>query len=440
VSAALKSAAVATDGAPSLVPTFGVLCLLAFCFVIFSQKLPLGEIAALGALYAAATREGRLELPWFYRWFLLYYCLGVLGLFSSPYPAVVQEQVIEVAKFTVLGVAACNIITTPRAARSFAIGYLALYALFPIRGALYNYINGFTWGGRIAWNFFFANPNDLAIACFLPLGLCAFVIFLDPAKWVRLAGWGGLLVITGVQMLTQSRGAMVSLAVGVLYFVVNSKQRLRMVAAFGVLVVIAALATPTAVWERVAGLANFASGDVSKVDPEQSAAGRSQLMRVAAGIAADNPFLGIGLGAYPYENARVTRNDPTIGRDERGMRDAHSTYLRAAAETGILGGLAIVMCVASVIWLCRGHRRRISATHRDADGDRRAAAILALEASVIAYAFGCLFNSAERSTFFMLQMVVPCMLATVIARYATENTGGATEPAPASTVNPRLTY
>ena len=42
-------------------------------------------------------------------------------------------------------------------------------------------------------------------------------------------------------------------------------------------------------------------------------------------------------------------------------------------------------------------------------------ALLALEASMVAYALGATVNSAERSTFFMLQFVLPCALASIVA-------------------------
>lgn len=42
-------------------------------------------------------------------------------------------------------------------------------------------------------------------------------------------------------------------------------------------------------------------------------------------------------------------------------------------------------------------------------------ALLALEASMVAYALGATVNSAERSTFFALQFVIPCALASIAA-------------------------
>jgi len=401
-----------TERDDTLVPTFGVFCLLTFCFVTFSQKLPLGAVSAAGAIIAAALRGKQFVIPSFYRWYLGYIAIGAVGWVTTIYSSVVSEQLVEALKIAFIGIAACNVIYTPQSGRTFVVWYLALFALFPVRGALYNYIHGFTEFGRISWNFFFRNPNDLAMTCFLPLGLCAYLIFVEKKKWLRWSAWVGVVAVTGVQMLTQSRGTMLALGAGILYFAVHTKRKVRTLLVISALCAVAIAATPDGVWTRVAGLSKLTSGDLSEVDPEGSAAGRATLMRLAWHVALSNPVVGIGLGAYAYENARITRGNLSIGRDERGKRDAHSTYIRAAAETGLLGGLCVLLNVVASIAFCRASRKKVL---REDNEGRRAMALLALEASMVAYALGAIVNSAERSTFFMLQFVIPCALASIVA-------------------------
>ncbi len=396
----------------SLLPTFGVFCLLTFCFVSFSEKLPLGTVAAAGAIIAAAMRGRQFAIPTYYWWYLGYVAIGSIGLATTRYPHTASAELIETVKIALIGMAACNIVYTPRSARTFAVWYLALFALYPVRGALFNYIHGYTEFGRVAWNFFFSNPNDLAMACFLPLGLCAYIIFVEKNKWIWWPAWVGVVVITGVQMLTQSRGAILALAAGIAYFAFHTKRKVRTLLVIAVLFTVAVAATPTRVWHRVAGLSHLTSGDMHKVDPEGSAAGRSTLMRLAWETALSHPLLGIGIGAYALENARIAQYDLQIGRDERGERDAHSTYIRAAAETGFVGGLCVLLTVVMSIVFCRTKRKQVQQQESEA---RWAMALLALEASMVAYALGATVNSAERSTFFALQFVIPCALASVVA-------------------------
>jgi putative inorganic carbon (hco3(-)) transporter len=411
-STSIEGKPVQTKRDASLVPTFGVFCLLTFCFVAFSHKLPLGEVSAAGAIIAAALRGKKFVIPPFYRWYLVYVALGAIGLATTRYPSVVSAELLEVVKITLIGIAACNVISTPRSARAFVFWYLALFALYPVRGALYNYINGFTEFGRIAWNFFFRNPNDLAMACFLPLGLCAYLIFAEKKTWIRWSALIGVVAITGVQMLTQSRGAILALGAGILYFALHTERKVRTLVVIGALCAVAIAATPGGVWSRVAGLSRLSSGDISQVDPEGSAAGRSTLMRLAWHTALNNPIVGVGLGAYARENERIAGEDLSVGRDERGARDAHSTYIRAAAETGLAGGVCVLLNVLASIAFCRASRKKIL---QKEDKARWAMGLLALEASMVAYALGATVNSAEHSTFFMLQFVIPCALAAIVS-------------------------
>ena len=197
----LATAARANHAGKEGVLTFGTICLLTFCFVTLSHKLPLAEVGAAGAILVALARFRLLIVPTFYRWYLIYIAIGFIGLSTSLRPSIVLDELTTTLKFTAVGFAALNILTTPRQCRLFVLCYLAMFALFPIRGAIYNYLHGITEFGRISWNFTFRNPNDLGITCFLPLGLCAYLLFTDSGVTRLLAG-AGACVIMGVLMLT----------------------------------------------------------------------------------------------------------------------------------------------------------------------------------------------------------------------------------------------
>ena len=389
----------------SLIPTFGVFCLLIFCFVIFSHKLPLSEAAVIGAIIAVFQRQTVLKLPVFFSSYLFYLVMGFIGLVSTAHPTLVFAELENVAKFSVVGVTAFSILTTKRDCRTFACGYLALFALYPVRGALYNYVTGITDNGRIAWNFIFNNPNDLAMTCFLPLGLCGYLFFTEKGV-IKIAATIGLVVLMGVQMLTQSRGAMIGLLFAILFFVANTKKRMRTLAVVSCLGFVAIAATPTAVWVRMAGLTKASVSDMSQVDPEGSASGRWAVMGIGLRIAAAHPLTGVGMGTYPIAHAKATARDPSLRADETGFRDAHSMYIRAAAETGFLGLLGVVGCVVGSILYCNRGRLLLLKSNSDA----HAFAVLALQASMIAFTLGAIFNSVERSTYFMWQYVVPWAL------------------------------
>jgi len=394
--------------------TFGTVCLLTFCFVTLSHKLPLAEVGAAGAILVALARYRLLVVPKFYRWYLLYIGIGVIGLSNSLRPSIVAEELVTTLKFTAVGFAALNILITRRQCRLFVLCYLLMFALYPIRGAIYNYLHGITQFGRISWNFTFRNPNDLGITCFLPLGLCTYLLFTDKGLTRMMAGIGAC-VLMSVLMLTQSRGAMLGLAGGILYFAMQSGKPIRMLVQIGAIGLLAVFATPNGVWNRLAGLSNASVTDMSKVDPEGSASGRWQVMQIAFHIAEEHPFLGVGLGTYSLAHADYAAATEVRRADVRVPRDAHCMYVRAAAETGFGGAMCIILFVSGCLLYCRRGRKQLLI---EGGPLSPALAILALEASMVAFAIAAVFNSTERSTFFMWQMVVPWSLATVLVRTA----------------------
>lgn len=401
----------------TLVPTFGVGCLLVFCLVVMSRKVPLGEAAAVTAFLVAILRPTPFTVPPYYRWYLLYFALGIAGFPLTAFPESTWNSLVNMTKVIVIGLTTINLVTTERDRRTFVLGYLLLFALFPVRGALYNYANGITEAGRISWNFFFTNPNDLAITCFLPLGLCGFVLCTEKGILRRVA-LAGIPVLLLIQFLTQSRGAIIAVAIGLLYFLYFTRNRLRSLVVLGVIGFVAVVAAPQSVWDRMSGLGK-ARIDSSRglvmyeVDEEGSATSRWGLMRIAARIALDNPFLGVGAGSYAYAHEVRTRGRTDLPPGEVGLRDAHNTFLKATAESGFLAGFAISAFMIVAIRYCRRVRRSIP---RAGEADRDFMGMAALEASMVAYVIAALFNSAEQSTFTMLQFVVPCAIASVLAR------------------------
>ncbi|MEX2447396.1 MAG: O-antigen ligase family protein [Solirubrobacterales bacterium] len=93
----------------------------------------------------------------------------------------------------------------------------------------------------------------------------------------------------------------------------------------------------------------FNSTDIQFPDrPEQhfsnlSGAGRGDFYRVAIDAFGEKPVLGSGAGTYEF----AWEQNRTI---EIPLHDAHSLYLEAFAELGLLGGLLTLALIATVLW------------------------------------------------------------------------------------------
>ncbi len=116
--------------------------------------------------------------------------------------------------------------------------------------------------------------------------------------------------------------------------------------------------------------------------PEQhfsqlNGAGRHDFWRVAIDTFDEKPLLGIGAGTYEFawEEKRSI---------ELPVHDAHSLYLEAFAELGVLGGVLVLVLVGSMLWAGFGAWRNAPYPERER--------YAALFAAMLAFAIGAAFD------------------------------------------------
>jgi O-antigen ligase len=127
----------------------------------------------------------------------------------------------------------------------------------------------------------------------------------------------------------------------------------------------------------------FSSPDVQfPKDPNQhftdlSGAGRHDFWRVAIDAFAEEPLLGHGAGTYVFSWTQHRSIEIPV-------HDAHSLYLEAFAELGILGGLLVLALVASLLWSAFAAWRAAAEPERDR--------YAVLFAAMLAFAVGAAFD------------------------------------------------
>jgi O-antigen ligase len=129
---------------------------------------------------------------------------------------------------------------------------------------------------------------------------------------------------------------------------------------------------------------------------ELSGAGRHDFWRVAIEAFGEKPLLGHGAGTYQFSWDELRSID-------RPVHDAHSLYLQAFAELGLVGGLLVLALVGTLLWLA-------FATWRDAPQPQRER-YAALLAAMLAFAVGAAFDwfweiAALGAVFFLASGVV----------------------------------
>ncbi|HMB55462.1 MAG TPA: O-antigen ligase family protein, partial [Thermoanaerobaculia bacterium] len=145
--------------------------------------------------------------------------------------------------------------------------------------------------------------------------------------------------------------------------------------------IVLAIGAAIAVGGRAAD--EFTESETQIADPTEqitdfSGAGRSDFWSVAGESFGERPVLGIGAGVYEF----AWEEHRSI---ERPVRDAHSLYIEAFAELGLLGGLLVLALAGVLLWTG-------FAAWRAAALDPRRDLYAALLAALLAFAVGAMFD------------------------------------------------
>jgi putative inorganic carbon (hco3(-)) transporter len=388
--------------------TFGYVGLLLYVFAIVTFRLPIGTPAMLMALVGVFMGPGKVRVPPVLIAFGGFILWAAVGYTQTAYSAAVWERLILFVKLWLIAFAAVNTLRTPAQIRFFLVFFLVCFATHPARGAIFNYLTGYTVFGRALWNHVYGNPNDLAGLTLLPLAL-AIALFRDVDAWIRRGAMVSIVVLAVVILMTQSRGGFLGLAL--MGLLVWQTQRRKLRALLGVLVVgtAAALIAPAGVWERVSGLSEGSEADSSSRQ-------RWEIWQIAREISAENRLYGVGLGAYSRAHGWHAYMNPHFEL-ARGSRDAHSTYMSVLAETGWPGLLLFLTMIGVSLKQAVTARRRLE--HRPADK----AAVSVIAVALVGFMAAGIFATYVHLSFLYLHLALVAVLSHEAGRVAGARTG-----------------
>ena len=361
---------------------------LVYIFVTVSYKLPLGtgEVAMAVALLTLPLERTRFVVSPVVAWSVALLVWACFGLITTSYPALVSDNLTDFAKVCAIALVAVNVITTRARLRVFTLFFLATFLFFPVRGAFHMQLTvGGVGRGRAGWVGSYGNSNDLATFCLLQLALVLACVAVERNRWLRYAVSGEIFALPLLIAFTGSRaGTIASAAFGLIAF---GKRLWKPKTLLGLAVVsmLVWAVVPHALFNRISTIGDIsdASSDAGKASStdlaaaEGSTAERLQIWRVATAIVRDNPVMGVGLGAYSVAHGQYAQL-PQFHAP--GNRDAHSTYLRLAAELGIPGLACFLGLVVATLVEAERVRRQARRLL-----PKRAAELWYLEIGLIAY-------------------------------------------------------
>jgi probable O-glycosylation ligase (exosortase A-associated) len=376
---------------------------LLYLLVITSYRLPLGEVAIVMALGGVLFQGGGIRFPRYLAWFVAFTVWSMLVTTQTAFPEWTVPQLVILAKLCLIVFAAANALQSRSQVRLFMVFFLGCFALFPLRGAMFNFfIYNSDMQGRAIWNNLYSNPNDLGAMALLQLSTAAALLFSEPKGWVRWAATAGVLALPMLILMTQSRGVFLGLTVFVAIVFAGQQRRFRLALRLGVLAVILAMIAPAGVWKRVQTMQRATNtSTLDQVDGEEgSAQQRYEIWRVAFKMIGDHPLTGVGFGAYKPNHAQYAM-DPAFKPTARGARDTHSLYFNVLAETGFPGLALYLGMVGGVFLIAERTRRRCKGVF---EAGRKQ--LLILEAGLLGFLVASIFGSLPYLPHFLLHLVL----------------------------------
>jgi probable O-glycosylation ligase (exosortase A-associated) len=199
---------------------------------------------------------------------------------------------------------------------------------FGIKGGVFGVLTGGQYRVYGPYGSFIEDNNTLALALIMTIPLMRFLAGQVEARWAKLAVILMALLTAVSVFASQSRGALVGGAAMVLFLVLKSRNKFRLlvplVLIFGVM------------WSFMPESWHERMGTISNYEQDSSAMGRVNAWTFAARLAADRPFFGGGYGAFTPELFYKYAPNP------EDFHDSHSIYFEVLAEHGF-GGLAIFL-------------------------------------------------------------------------------------------------
>jgi probable O-glycosylation ligase (exosortase A-associated) len=331
--------------APGGLYTVGILSLMLYLFVVHSYKLNIGSAVIAVGLFGVIIGERPIRFGAPLIWYAAFLGWALMTMPTSVDKSVSWDYWVDSLKIFLITFLAFNAIRTTRQHRLITLTWLGMFALYPVRGTLANFLTGNGDFGRYGWNFTFANFNDMAALTLLPLAMSLDRLRTADKKWIKVCALIGSVSLPFVILITQSRGGMLGMACMMLYLLARSRYRKKVAMAIVATAIVATIFAPNSVWERIRGMTYLTSVETLG-QSDSSAEQRYLIWQVARKIIADNPVLGVGIGAYPIAHGQYARSNPAWAF-AGGERDTHNTYLHVLAENGILGVFLFLMIFVS---------------------------------------------------------------------------------------------
>lgn len=303
----------------------------------FATEMPFVMIMAIATVIGLLFSKDKIRIPLTSETILLVLFILFMGITTlmALEPALAGLQYQKVLKIQIITFLTMVLITNKERINLLIWVIVLSFGFYGFKGGLFTALTGGTyrvWGPE---GTFIGGNNELGLALLMTVPLMRYLQLQTTNKKVKLAMMV-LMLFTIIAILgTQSRGALVGLAVMGAILGLKSKRK------FSLLIVLAASVPfflafmPQSWWDRMHTIKTY--------EQDASAMGRINAWKFAVNVAADRPIIGGGYEVFKPKWFVQYAPEP------ENFHDAHSIYFEVLGEHGY-GGLIIFLSLLVATW------------------------------------------------------------------------------------------
>jgi probable O-glycosylation ligase (exosortase A-associated) len=342
----------------------------------FAYDFPFAMIVALVTIGAFLFSKEKKEMIWSRETVVLLIFIGwmLFTTFFAFYPEAAWLQWNKVWKIQLI-IFLTVLIITDRQKLNWLVWVIVLsLGFYGIKGGIFTILTGGSYRVQGPSGSFISGNNELALALVMTIPLIRYLHLQETRKWVK-NGLAGAMVLSGVAAIgSQSRGALVAMAVMGLFLWFKSRHKLITGIYMVIAVAIMAAVMPQEWYDRMSTIKTY--------DEDRSAMGRINAWHTAFNVATERVTGGGFDMLTKPPTFRQYAPDPFM------VHDAHSIYFEVLGEHGFIG-LGLFLLLGLLAWI---HGQQIIKRCKN-DPDKKWAADLAamIQVSLIGYAAGGAF-------------------------------------------------
>jgi probable O-glycosylation ligase (exosortase A-associated) len=303
----------------------------------FSTTMPFAYIVALTTMAGMLYSKEPKSIPWTRetKVLLMFVLWMITTTFFAIYPSLAEEQLIKVLKIQVMIFVGMMLITNKERLNWLVLTIALSIGFYGVKGGIFTIMHGGVHRVQGPPGTFIEGNNELGLALAMTVPLLYYCARQVSHRWLRPTLLVAMVLTAIAAIGTQSRGALVGMAVMGLMFWLKSRQKFAIAVYAGLAVLLIAAIMPPEWHERMSTIRSY--------DEDASALGRINAWHMAFNLAMDRPFGG-GFETFRYEMFQRYAPDPT------DVHDVHSIYFEVLGEHGFVG-LGLFLLLALLTWL-----------------------------------------------------------------------------------------